>query len=118
MPPTGYTATSMSGSGWTCSVATTTCTRSDALAAGASYPPIILVGNIASNASSPLVNVAVVLGGGDTTPDNNSDSDTTVLGGVPAAITVPTLGHFGLLLMGLVMLLAGLAARRVRGAAG
>src|SRR6185369_12013265 len=32
--PTGLTATNMTGGGWSCTLATLTCTRSDALAAG------------------------------------------------------------------------------------
>src|SRR5439155_1684623 len=40
--PLGLTATGLVGSGWTCALATLTCTRSDALAAGASYPSIAL----------------------------------------------------------------------------
>src|SRR5213076_741896 len=40
--PAGLTATGLSGSGWTCTLATLTCTRSDALAAGASCSPITL----------------------------------------------------------------------------
>src|SRR4029453_9596393 len=40
--PAGLTAASLSGEGWTCAVASVSCTRSDALAAGASYPPIML----------------------------------------------------------------------------
>jgi len=39
-PPAGMTITSMSGTGWTCTLATLTCTRTDVLAAGASYPNI------------------------------------------------------------------------------
>ena len=34
--------TAISGTGWTCTLATLTCTRADALASGSSYPPITL----------------------------------------------------------------------------
>ena len=51
--PIGLTATTMSGPGWTCVVATVTCTRSDALGAGANYPVITLSVNVAGNAGSP-----------------------------------------------------------------
>ena len=37
--PAGLTATAISGSGWVCVLATLTCTRSDSLPPGNSYPP-------------------------------------------------------------------------------
>ena len=40
------TASSMNGSGWSCTVSTVTCTRGDALAAGSSYPAITLTVNV------------------------------------------------------------------------
>ena len=42
--PSGLTATNIQGEGWTCTVATTTCTRADGLAVGASYPPVTAAG--------------------------------------------------------------------------
>ncbi|HUP02673.1 MAG TPA: BACON domain-containing carbohydrate-binding protein [Bryobacteraceae bacterium] len=60
--PAGLSLVSMAGTGWTC--AANTCSRSDALAASASYPPITVTANVAANAASPLVNTAVVSGGG------------------------------------------------------
>ena len=54
--PVGLTATAMSGAGWNCAVATATCTRSDALAAGASYPSITLNVNVAGNLTASTVN--------------------------------------------------------------
>ncbi|HXJ43173.1 MAG TPA: M36 family metallopeptidase, partial [Bryobacteraceae bacterium] len=38
--PAGLTGTAIEGAGWTCLTATATCTRTDVLAAGASYPPV------------------------------------------------------------------------------
>ena len=38
--------TALSGTGWTCVLATLTCTRADALASGSSYPAITLTVNI------------------------------------------------------------------------
>ena len=38
--PTGLTATAIAGTNWSCTLATLTCTRSDVLSAGASYPAI------------------------------------------------------------------------------
>jgi len=75
--PTGLTVTSLAGTGWTCN--TVTCTRSDALAGGASYPAITVTVNVAGNAGSPVVNQVSASGGGSATA-NASDS-TTVLGG-------------------------------------
>jgi uncharacterized repeat protein (TIGR01451 family) len=61
-PPSGLTVTGMAGSGWTCT--TTSCTRSDALQGGTSYPQITVTVNVASNATSPQVNFVTVSGGG------------------------------------------------------
>jgi uncharacterized repeat protein (TIGR01451 family) len=47
--PAGLTATAISGTGWSCTLASRTCTRSDALAAGATYPPITVTVNVANN---------------------------------------------------------------------
>jgi uncharacterized protein (TIGR03437 family) len=52
--PAGLALTSLSGSGWTCSG--TSCTRSDRLPAGASFPAIGVVVSVASNAASLLAN--------------------------------------------------------------
>jgi uncharacterized repeat protein (TIGR01451 family) len=40
--PSGLTATALAGTGWSCTLGTLTCTRSDALAISASYPQITL----------------------------------------------------------------------------
>jgi len=80
--PSGLTLVSMAGSGWTCTGPS--CTRSDSLAGGASYPPITVTANVAANASSPQVNQASVSGGGSATA-NASDSTIIVN---PAAIVL------------------------------
>jgi uncharacterized repeat protein (TIGR01451 family) len=72
--PPGLSFASMSGAGWSCSGAN--CSRSDPLAAGASYPPIALTVNVAANATSPQVNQAAVSGGGSS-PAMTSDSTVT-----------------------------------------
>ena len=77
--PASLTATALSGTGWTCTLATLTCTRSNALAAGASYPAITLTVNVASNAPGSVTNTATVSGGGDNTPANNTANDVTVV---------------------------------------
>jgi uncharacterized repeat protein (TIGR01451 family) len=75
--PTGLTATAMAGSGWSCTLATLTCTRNDALANTASYPPITVTVNVANDAPSNLTNTATVSGGGETNTSNDSASDPT-----------------------------------------
>ena len=77
--PIGLTATAaFPGWGWSCTLATLTCTRSDALAAGASYPPIIVTVNVAANATS-VSNSAIVTGGGELGSSNNAASDSTTI---------------------------------------
>ncbi len=97
--PSGLTITAMSGTGWTCTTLPT-CTRSDALAASASYPAITVTVSVASSATTPLVNsVAVSLTGQtESNSGNNSATDSTViatlpdmaisLAGLPATATV------------------------------
>jgi uncharacterized repeat protein (TIGR01451 family) len=59
--PTGMTLVQMVGEGWTCS--SNVCTRSDALAATAAYPPITVIVNVTSTAVTPESNTATVSGG-------------------------------------------------------
>jgi len=61
--PTGLTLASMAGTGWTCPGGNA-CTRGDALAGGASYPPIAVTVNVAGNAGATVVNSVTVSGGG------------------------------------------------------
>jgi phospholipase C len=62
--PNVFTATSATGTGWTCTLSPVSCTRSDSLAAGASYPTIALIVKVAQNASGTVTNQATVSGGG------------------------------------------------------
>jgi uncharacterized protein (TIGR03437 family) len=75
--PAGFTATGMSGSGWSCTLATLTCTRSDALASGFGYPAITLTVNVAAGAAATSTNTVTVSGGGEFTTTNNSATDPT-----------------------------------------
>ncbi len=72
-----FLPTAASGTGWTCQVLADSvqCQRSDALAAGASYPPITITVNIAATAPASATNTASVLGGGDVNTGNNTASD-------------------------------------------
>jgi uncharacterized repeat protein (TIGR01451 family) len=92
--PLGLTLTAMSGAGWTCTVATRSCTREDALAIDASYPPITVTVDVAADAQLSVTNYFTAAGGGDVTPDNNSIGDwTTILAtpsGVAAAAASPS----------------------------
>lgn len=77
--PPGLTATAMSGEGWTCDLASVTCSRSDPLATGASFPDVRLTVAVAANPPNSLINTASVSGGGESAgaAGNNSDSDPT-----------------------------------------
>jgi uncharacterized repeat protein (TIGR01451 family) len=73
--PSELTATAFSGSGWSCTLPPLTCTRSDALGSGLSYPAITLTVNVSSSAPSSVTNTATVSGGGETNTGNDTASD-------------------------------------------
>jgi uncharacterized repeat protein (TIGR01451 family) len=83
--PAGLTATAISGSGWTATLSTLTCTRSDTLAASASYPPITLAVNVSASAPATVTNTATVSGGGDVNAGNNAANDVTTINAPSAA---------------------------------
>jgi uncharacterized repeat protein (TIGR01451 family) len=62
----GYT---MSGSGWSCPGSASPCTRSDALAPGASYPPVTVASSYTPGGS--VLNSATVTGGGQPSDANS-----------------------------------------------
>jgi uncharacterized repeat protein (TIGR01451 family) len=99
----GLTLVSMTGSGWNCTGAT--CSRSDSLGAGASYPPITITVKVTPAAPSPQQNTVTVTGGGDLA--NRSVVDTTsILTGATYAISgTATVG--GVALAGVQISLAG-----------
>jgi hypothetical protein len=70
--------TAIGGTGWSCDLGTLTCTRSDSLAPGASYPPIILTVNVPQNIQANVTNSATVSGGGD--PNSHTANDPTHIG--------------------------------------
>jgi hypothetical protein len=80
--PSGLTLAAMAGAGWSCSGSS--CTRSDVLAAGASYPAIAVTVNVMADAPAQVVNQVSVSGGGPAT-SNASDSTTIVPAQTPAA---------------------------------
>jgi len=93
--PTGLSATAEAGTGWTCVLGTLTCTRSDVLAAAASYPAITLTVTVANNANASVTNTAVVSGGAEINTANDSASDTTTITQVAdLTITKTHVGNF------------------------
>jgi uncharacterized repeat protein (TIGR01451 family) len=88
--PSGLTLVSMTGTNWTC--VTNTCTTTEVLGGGSSYPPITVTVNLAANAASPQVNSASVSGGGSTSA-GTTDSTTIILSPV-LSITKTHAGNF------------------------
>jgi uncharacterized repeat protein (TIGR01451 family) len=86
--PSGLTATAFSGSGWSCNIASLTCTRTDALLANASYPPVTLTVSVAASFAYPAPNSATVSGGGEALITNDTASTTVY----PAALQSVTVG--------------------------
>ena len=78
--PDGLTATTIEGTGWSCTLATLTCTRSDELAASAFYPAVIVTVNVAPLSPATVTNTAHVSGGGEIdTSDNDANDVTTII---------------------------------------
>ena len=86
--PTGLTPTALSGTGWTCTLASVSCTRSDVLAGGTSYPAITLTVSVSATAPASVTNTGTVSGGGDITSGNNTATDPTTIIPVPANLTI------------------------------
>ena len=80
--PSGLTAAAISGSGWSCTLSNLTCTRSDALAAGGSYPSVTVTVNVSTSAPASVTNTGTVSGGGQTNTGNDSASDVTAIASV------------------------------------
>jgi uncharacterized repeat protein (TIGR01451 family) len=88
--PSGLSLVSMAGLGWNCTG--NSCTRSDPLMGGASYPPITVTVDVTANAGTPVVNVASVSGGGSAT---SSAQDSTTIADPPLlSITKTHTGSF------------------------
>lgn len=75
--PLGTTPTGASGTGWSCVVTgqTVSCSRSDALAPGGSYPAITVTANVLQSAPATVLNTAVVSGGGSFDLLKNTSTD-------------------------------------------
>ncbi len=105
--PTGYTLSSFSGTGWSCSGTTTvTCTSSQVVAGmGGAFNALTLTVNVPANSPTSVSNTAMAYGGGDpvrinlgTAVASNADTVTvqqvaasiTATGGTPQSTTVNT----------------------------
>ena len=68
-----------SATGWACTIAAGTtnlsCTRSDPLAPGSSYPPIVVSALVHNPVSPTIQNTAAVSGGGDSDSTDNTATD-------------------------------------------
>jgi len=82
-PPSAFTVTALAGSGWTCTTNSLSCTRSDALAAGASYPAITVTVSVAANSPATATNTVSVSGGGEVNVANDAASDQTTVTAPP-----------------------------------
>jgi hypothetical protein len=116
------------GTGWSCSITPLACTRSDALAAGASYPAISVTVDVAADASSPLTTVATVSNAGDTNAANDVAPDVVDVVAAPpprppppppppspepgAPIPVPTLDEWTMMLLAFLVVAAAWRKRR------
>ena len=83
--PSGLTLVSMAGNGWSCN--NNTCTRSDALAAGSSYPTITVTVNVGSSAPSSTINLANVSGGGEANTSNDQATDPSTITALVVTVT-------------------------------
>ena len=92
--PQGLSATALGGSGWNCLAAGATCSRSDVLAEGASYPEIVLTVAVAATAPGSVTNTATVGGGGEINLANDSASDVTAIIQLPDLTLSSTHGSF------------------------
>ena len=112
--PAGLTAIAISGTGWACTQPSGPCTRSDALAAGASYPAITLTVNVAGNAPGSVINSATVAGGGQVNTTNDGQSDPTTILPPGAVVPIPVMSSFGWALMVALLIVTAMATLRGR----
>jgi uncharacterized repeat protein (TIGR01451 family) len=78
LPSDGFSSVvSAAGDGWSCDVdgLSITCTRSDVLAPGATYPPITISAKIQPVPPMTLCNTAFISGGGGANTSNNYSTD-------------------------------------------
>jgi uncharacterized repeat protein (TIGR01451 family) len=90
--PIGVTLGSMAGTGWTCN--TNTCSRSDVLNGGISYPPIVVTVTVTNTASGTITNSVAVTGGGSASASGTDPTTIAVLPGTPPLLWLGG-GHTG-----------------------
>lgn len=95
-PPTGFTVTAIDGSGWTCTLSTISCTRSDSLAAGQSYATITVTGNVTAANGTPVTIPLTVSGGGMTSSVTVSPTPSLTVAAPVLAVTETHTGNFNL----------------------
>ncbi len=93
--PTGYTLNSYTGSGWSCSGSSTvTCTSTQGISGGASFPTIALTVSVPTNSPSSVTNTVSAFGGGDLVHVNlstgASGSDSVTVNPATVQVTVTT----------------------------
>ena len=94
--PAGLTATAISATGWSCGATPTTfvsCSRSDALAVGSSYPAITVTVSVDAG-DGPVTNFAFVNGGGEFNTSNDTASDVTTVAAPILSVTKSHTGNF------------------------
>jgi len=102
--PAPLTATAIAGTGWACSLSGLSCTRSDSLSPGASYPAITVTANVSSSAPSQVINAATVTGGGSPmsacSDPTTITADAVAISGLRPASVAPGAAAFTLTVKG------------------
>ena len=86
--PSGLTLQSMSGAGWNCTSIAATCTRSDALVGGSSFPPITVAVNVAAGGVNQVINQVTLTGGDEIAP--TAADPTNIVANAPVIAPVAT----------------------------
>lgn len=87
--PASFAVSAVSGTGWSCSTGqSVTCTRTAALAPGASAPDIVISGTALRSAAPSVSNTATVATSNDGNNANDSDTDVATVA-LPVANTTP-----------------------------
>src|ERR1700693_630891 len=93
-PPTDFTVTAISGGATgTCTLSTTTCTYSNSVGAGQSFPPITVTGNVTAANGTP-VSIPLSLSGGGASAVNVTPTPTVTVAAGSLAITKSHTGNF------------------------
>ncbi len=82
----GFTILALAGTGWTCDISATTCTRADVLSPGQSYPPINALAYVSAKAAASVTNTVHLSGG---SANESSATDVATVVQKPASATLP-----------------------------